>query len=269
MLLPTLDSYRLFAMAIAQPTSVLVTGAARRLGRAIALELARAGFDVAIHCHRSIDEAARTADEIRALGRRATVLVARLHVEDETRDLIPRAIDALGPLRAVVNNASLFEFDDAQRFEYATLDTHMHTNLGAPILLAHGLHAHVAQGDACVVNLLDQKLWNPNPDFLSYSCSKFALEGATRMLAMALAPRVRVVGVAPGITLVSGEQTADGFAQAHTRTPLGRSSTPEDVARTVRFAIESVAITGTTLVVDGGQHLWPSHRDVMFTTPTP
>lgn len=115
-----------------------------------------------------------------------------------------------------------------------------------------------------VVNLLDQKLFNLNPDYLSYTLSKAALHTATTMLAQALAPKVRVVGVAPGITLASGDQTPEGFAKAHGKTPLGRSSTPEDVAATVCFVADNQAITGTTILVDGGQHLIPSHRDVMF-----
>lgn len=251
---------------------MLVTGAARRLGREIALELARAGFDIAVHCHASADDAERTAAAVRALGRRAAVLPADLADEAQARALVRRAVAALGPLAAVVNNASVFRDDDARRFTYASLDAHMRTNLGAPVVLAQALHDATLEHGAgavpapCVVNLLDQKLWNPNPDFLSYTCSKFALEGATRMLALALAPKLRVVGVAPGITLPSADQSAAGFAQAHARTPLGRSSTPADVARTVRFAIESPAITGSTLIVDGGQHLWPSPRDVIFTT---
>jgi NAD(P)-dependent dehydrogenase (short-subunit alcohol dehydrogenase family) len=137
------------------------------------------------------------------------------------------------------------------------------------VLLAQALHAHLDSGGetGCIVNLLDQKLWNPNPDYLSYTLSKAALEAATTLLAQALAPQVRVVGVAPGVTLVSGTSMDDaGFEQAHRMTPLGRSSTPEDIARTVRFAIESRAITGTTILVDGGQHLLPQPRDVAFLT---
>ena len=252
-------------MASNLQASVLVTGAAKRLGREIALDLARAGYDIGVHCHRSVDEAQATAEAVRALGRRAVVLPADLNDEAQTRALVRRAVAALGTLRALVNNASLFEFDDVQTFSYAGLDAHMHANLGAPLLLAQALHAATPDGaQACVVNLLDQKLWNPNPDFLSYSCSKFALEGATRMLALAYAPRLRVVGVAPGITLPSGGQDAVGFAAAHVRTPLGRSSQPEQIAHAVRFAIENEALTGSTLLVDGGQHLWPSQRDVMF-----
>lgn len=248
-------------------STVLVTGAARRLGREIALELARAGHDIGVHCHRSTDEAQATAEAVRALGRRAIVLPADLNDEHAARALVRRCVAALGGLRAVVNNASLFAYDDARQFSYAALDAHMRTNLAAPIVLAQALAEATPDGtQACVVNLLDQKLWNPNPDFLSYSCSKFALEGATRMLALALAPRVRVVGVAPGITLPSADQSEAGFAAAHARTPLGRASLPTDVARAVRFVLDNEAITGSTLMIDGGQHLWPSARDVMFTT---
>jgi len=170
-----------------------------------------------------------------------------------------------GAISCVVNNASLFEHDVAADFSMAQLDAHMHANLAAPILLAQALYNITPEGSqAVVVNLLDQKLFNLNPDFLSYTLSKAALHSATTMLAQALAPRVRVVGVAPGITLVSGDQTAAGFAKAHAATPLGRSSTPDDIAAAVCFVAESSAITGTTLVVDGGQHLIPLARDVMF-----
>ncbi len=141
----------------------------------------------------------------------------------------------------------------------------MHANLAAPLLLAQALHAATPAGSqSVVINLLDQKLYNPNPDFLSYTLSKAALLSATTLLAQALAPLVRVVGVAPGITLMSGEQTAGEFEQAHRVTPLGKSSTPEDVAATVCFVASASAITGTTILVDGGQHLIPLQRDVMF-----
>jgi NAD(P)-dependent dehydrogenase (short-subunit alcohol dehydrogenase family) len=143
----------------------------------------------------------------------------------------------------------------------------MRTNVAAPVLLAQALHASLAADDrGVVINLLDQKLWNPNPDFLSYTLSKAALREATVLLAQALAPRVRVVGIAPGITLPSGTQSEAAFAAAHTGTPLGRSSRPEDVASAVAFVARAQAITGTTLLVDGGQHLVGSPRDVMFLT---
>ncbi|MGB7481184.1 MAG: SDR family oxidoreductase, partial [Burkholderiaceae bacterium] len=185
--------------------------------------------------------------------------------EAAVRQLLPRAAAELGPISCVVNNASLFDYDDAAGFTQARLDAHMHTNLAAPLLLAQALYAATPEGgQGVVVNLLDQKLFNPNPDFLSYTLSKAALHTATTLLAQALAPKVRVVGVAPGISLVSGEQTEAGFAAAHRVTPLGKSSTPDDVAAAVCFVAEAPAITGSTLVVDGGQHLVPLARDVMF-----
>ncbi len=245
---------------------VLVTGAARRVGRAIALELARHGSDIALHCHHVTDEAEATAAELRALGARCALLPAELGDEAQARALVPQAVERLGALDAVVNNASLFEHDDVQGFGYAAMERHWRANTGGPIVLAQALHAHLAARDArgCVVNLLDQKLWNPNPDHLSYTLSKAALESATTLLAMALAPRLRVAGVAPGVTLPSGPMSDAEFARAHRMTPLERSSTPEDIAQAVRFVLDAPAVTGTTILVDGGQHLAAQPRDVFF-----
>ncbi|MDB5907760.1 MAG: short chain dehydrogenase [Massilia sp.] len=247
--------------------AALVTGAGRRIGRAIALGLAQAGWDVAIHFRSSRAEAEETAAQVRALGRRAALLECDLADEGAVRGLLARAIDALGPIGCVVNNASLFEYDSAADFSPALLATHMQANVGAPILLAQALHAATPAGaQSVVINLLDQKLANLNPDYLSYTLSKAALQAATTMLAQALAPSVRVAGVAPGITMVSGDQSEAGFARAHQSTPLGRSSTPQDVADAVCYLAEARAVTGTTLLVDGGQHLVPLPRDVMFLT---
>jgi NAD(P)-dependent dehydrogenase (short-subunit alcohol dehydrogenase family) len=243
----------------------LVTGAARCIGRTIALALAQRGWDVAVHYGNSAADAQATIREIEGLGRRAVALQADLADESAVKALLPAVTKALGRVSCVVNNASLFEHDSASDFSPAALDRHMHVNLAAPLLLAQALHAATPAGaQSVVVNLLDQKLYNLNPDFLSYTLSKATLQTATTMLAQALAPTVRVVGVAPGITLVSGDQTEEGFAKAHKITPLGSSSTPDDVAAAVCFVADSPAITGTTLLVDGGQHLIPLQRDVMF-----
>lgn len=243
----------------------LVTGAGRRLGREIALGLARAGWDIAVHYRNSHDEARDVAREIAALGRRAVTLQCELADEEAVRGLLPQAIAALERVDCVVNNASLFDYDSDLNFSQARLDAHMHANVAAPILLARALYDATPEGgQAVVINLLDQKLYNLNPDFLSYTLSKAALEAANTMLAQSLAPKVRVVGVAPGITMVSGDQSEEGFEKAHTQTPLGRSSTPEDIAAAVVYAAGARAMTGTTLLVDGGQHLLPSLRDVMF-----
>jgi NAD(P)-dependent dehydrogenase (short-subunit alcohol dehydrogenase family) len=249
---------------------VLVTGAAKRVGRAIALDLAAHGFDVAVHCRASRDEAEATAADARAAGARAQVFAADLADEAACRALVPQVARVMGRLDAVVNNASHFAYDNAESFTYAAMDAHWRANTAPAVVLAQALAAHLkgCSEVGCVVNLSDQKLWNPNPDYLSYTLSKAALEAATTLLAQALAPQVRVVGVAPGVTLVSGPaMDAAGFEAAHRMTPLGRSSTPEDVARTVRFVLESPAITGTTILVDGGQHLSAQPRDVAFLTP--
>ena len=248
--------------------TALVTGAAKRIGRDIALALAKRGWDVVVHYGQSAAEAHRVVQEIIALGRHAVAIECDLADDSAVKTLLARAQSkmdaACAPISCVVNNASRFEQDSASDFSQAALDAHMHPNLVAPILLAQALHAATPPGkQAVVVNLLDQKLFNPNPDFLSYTLSKAALHSATTLLAQALAPTVRVVGVAPGITLLSGAQSAEGFANAHRQTPLGCSSTPADVAAAVCFVAEAPAITGTTIVVDGGQHLIPSPRDVM------
>lgn len=246
---------------------VLVTGAARRLGRAIAIEMARAGHDVALHYRHSAADCEASAAYVRALGVRAECFQADLADEAACRALLPAVAARLGRVDAVVNNASHFEYDDAASFSFSAMETHWRANTAPAIVLAQALAKQLKgfSESGCVVNLLDQKLWNPNPDYLSYTLSKAALEAATTLLAQALAPQVRVAGVAPGVTLVSGPKLgAEGFAAAHTMTPLGRSSTSDDVARTVRFIIESPAITGTTIVVDGGQHLTAQRRDVAF-----
>lgn len=245
--------------------TALVTGAAKRIGRVLALALAQRGWDVVVHYARSADDARATVAEIEALGQRAIALPCDLNDEAAVKALVRRASALLGPVSCVVNNASLFDYDSAADFSTASLDAHMHVNLVAPVLLAQALFDATPDGaQSVVVNILDQKLFNLNPDFLSYTLSKAALHSATTMLAQALAPKVRMVGIAPGITLVSGEQSEAEFARAHKVTPLGRSSTPDDIAAAVCFVVESPAMTGTTLVVDGGQHLIPLQRDVMF-----
>ena len=247
------------------PRTVLVTGAAKRLGRAIALDLAAHGWQVAVHYRGSEADAIETAAACARLSGTSGHFDADFQDEAAVRALLPRVIAQFGTVDAVVNSASLFEHDTAADFGYAAMERHLRSNTGAPIVLAQALHQHIAQrGDGAqgaVVNLLDQKLWNMNPDFVSYTLSKAALEAANTMLAQTLAPRLRVVGVAPGLTLTSDYLTGDKFEAMHRLSPLGRSSTPEDVAATVRFALENRSITGTTLLVDGGQHLMRFDRD--------
>lgn len=235
----------------------------------MALALARAGWQVAVHYRDSQDDAMQTVAECANLSGDSAAFDADFFDEESVRSLVPRVVERFGRLDAVVNNASLFEHDDAQSFSYVALEAHLRSNTGAPILLSQALHAHVqervAAGDesaqGAVVNVLDQKLWNQNPDFLSYTLSKAALEAANTILALALAPRVRVVGVAPGLTLTSHMLSQEKFETLHAMSPLGRSSSPEDIASAVCFALENRAMTGTTLLVDGGQHLQRFERD--------
>jgi NAD(P)-dependent dehydrogenase (short-subunit alcohol dehydrogenase family) len=252
-----------------RPRTVLVTGSAKRLGREIALALAAAGWRVAVHYRGSADEAGQTVADARKLaGNDASVESFQADLDDEAqaRALVPQVAAHFGTLDAVVNNASVFEHDSFQSFGYDMLAAHLRANAGAPILLAQALHQHVSNrageaASAVVVNMLDQKLWNQNPDFVSYTLSKAALEAANTMLAIALAPQVRVVGVAPGLTITSHLLSEEKFEELHRLSPLGRSSTVQDVVGAVKFALENASITGTTLLVDGGQHLMKFDRD--------
>lgn len=253
--------------------TVLVTGAGKRLGREIALHLAQHGWQVAVHYRQSKEDAIQTVADCTNQNCIAAAFDADFSDETAVRGLVPRVVAHFGRLDAVVNSASTFEHDDAASFSYASLARHLMGNTAAPILLAQALHSHVQEREAqsvtkvangangVVVNLLDQKLWNPNPDFLSYTLSKAALESANTLLAQALAPALRVVGVAPGLTITSHMLSDDQFQGLHKLSPLGRSSTPQDVVATVRFALENQSITGTTLLVDGGQHLMRFERD--------
>ena len=242
---------------------VLVTGAAKRLGREIALKLASHGWRVAVHYRDSVEDATKTVADCAQSTPGSAAFSCNLSNETAVRKLVPTVIEHLGRIDAVVNSASTFEHDDAPSFSFTSMEKHLRSNVGAAILLAQALHTHLTARAApgAVVNLLDQKLWNQNPDFMSYTLSKAALEAANTMLAMALAPLVRVVGVAPGLTLTSHMLGDDKFAALHKLSPLGRSSTPEDVAATVLFALQNQSITGTTLLVDGGQHLMRFERD--------
>ncbi|MBA3478341.1 MAG: SDR family oxidoreductase [Lautropia sp.] len=281
--------------ATARRGVALVTGAARRLGRAIALALARDGWDIGVHYATSEAAAHATADEIRALGRQAVCLKAQLEDQQAASGLVRQLSTQLGPVRGLVNNASRFIHDDIDSIDAASLTAHLLPNLIAPLLLSQSLfralrEANTAGGDTLgentvggdtgggdaaggsstggarmegvIVNLLDQKLYNLNPDFLSYTVAKAGLAAATTMLAQALAPQVRVIGVAPGLTFPSYLQDDQAFEQAQARfSPLGRSSTPEDVAAAVVFAMQNRSLTGTVIQVDGGQHLQRLPRD--------
>ncbi len=241
-------------MTESRPGAALVTGGARRIGRAIVLALAARGHDVAIHHRDSAEDAASLAEEVRALGRRAAVLSADLTDETETRALVPEAVEALGPLSILINNASVFEDDRVGGLSRETWDLHIETNLRAPIVLAEAF-AEQAPEVACIVNLLDQRVLKPDPRFFSYALSRNGLWWATRTLAQALAPRIRVNGVGPGPTLASIHQSEAQFAAEQAAMPLGHGPSPEDIAGAVVYLVDARSVTGQMIAVDGGQHL--------------
>lgn len=238
------------------PKAALVTGGARRIGRAIVEGLAARGFAIAIHYHRSADEAAALADAIQAEGGRAIALKADLSIEQEVSALIPLAAQALGPIGLLVNNASLFDYDAALTVTRASWDNHLEANLRAPFVLTQTFARLLpADADGVVVNLIDQRVWNLTPHFLSYTLSKAGLWTLTQTLALALAPRIRVNAVGPGPTLPSARQTPAQFAAQCARTPLKHGASAEEVACAVRFILDAPSMTGQMIVLDGGQHL--------------
>ncbi len=238
------------------PRTALVTGGGRRLGRAISLALAGAGFRVGIHCHASRDEAAQLADEITAGGGAATVLPADLADEAATAGLIERATAALGPIGVLVNNASVFERDEWDDATRASWDRHLEPNLRAPFVLTQALgRALPAEAEGAVINLLDQRVWSLTPHFVSYTVSKAALWALTQQMALALAPRIRVNAIGPGPALPSARQSAEQFARQAASVPLRHGTSPEEVGRAVLALLALPSVTGQMLALDGGQHL--------------
>jgi NAD(P)-dependent dehydrogenase (short-subunit alcohol dehydrogenase family) len=242
------------------PKAALVTGGARRIGRVIVETLAERGFAVAIHHHRSADEAAALAAAIEAKGGRAVTLGADLAKEAEVVALMADAEDTLGPLGLLVNNASTFEYDSALGATRASWDAHLETNLRAPFVLTQAFaRALPADAEGLIVNILDQRVWNLTPHFVSYTVSKAALWTLTRSLALALAPRIRVNAIGPGPTLANVRQTPEQFAEQCARLPLQRGATPREIARAVCHMLELPSMTGQMIALDGGQHLaWSS-----------
>jgi NAD(P)-dependent dehydrogenase (short-subunit alcohol dehydrogenase family) len=235
---------------------VLITGAAKRLGRAIALKLAGAGYDVAIHYRSSKADADSLAAEVKALGRRAALVDGELSKEIEVATIVPRAAAALGPLTALVNSASVFEDDRIETVTRASWDRHIDTNLRAPLVLSQAFAKQLpAEARGGIVNIVDQQVLNLTPQFLSYTVSKAGLWTLTQTLAQALAPRIRVNAVAPGPSLKAERQSQANF-DAHVKaTLLQRPSEPEDIAGAVHYLMSAPAVTGQMIVVDSGQHL--------------
>ena len=258
-------------MTESRPGNALVTGASRRIGRAIALALAQAGWGVAVHYGRSAEAAAETVAEIEALGGRAQAFAAELGDAAATAALVPRVGAALGSLTCLVNNAAAFVADDLGTLTHAGWQRHVDVNLRAPLLLSQAFAARLpagAQGN--IVNLIDERVWNPTPYFLSYTVSKAGLWMLTRTLALALAPHIRVNAIGPGHTLPAPGQTEAQFARQCARVPLGRGTTPEEITHALAFILGAPAMTGQMVVLDGGQHLaWAQPGDGPPASPRP
>ncbi len=243
----------------------LVTGAGMRIGRAFAMALAADGFFVFVHHNRSAAAARETVAAIVAAGGKAKAVKADLLSAKQAESLIGRCQAKGVQLTCLVNNASLFELDRAPMATAAGFDRHMAVNLRAPLLLSQALARQLPDEESgLIVNVLDQKLFNLNPDFLSYTLSKIGLQGLTSLLAQSLAPRLRVAGIAPGLTLRSGGQTDARFAEQHRENPLGVGVTAEDLVRALRFVLATPSYTGDVLIVDSGEHLTGRPRDIAF-----
>jgi NAD(P)-dependent dehydrogenase (short-subunit alcohol dehydrogenase family) len=247
------------------PRAALVTGGAKRLGRAIALGLADAGLAVAIHCNTSVDEAAGTAEDVRARGRKAVVLTADLASEADVQRLVPDAVAALGPLGVLVNNASTFRRDDWHDATRASWDAHLEPNLRAPfVLMQNFARALPDAAEGVVINMLDERVWSLTGLFVSYTVAKAGLWALTQTMALALAPRIRVNGIGPGPALPSWRQTPKQFARQASTVPLGHGTTPDEIARLAVMLLALPSVTGQMIAPDGGQHLqwWPQRADV-------
>ena len=238
------------------PRTAIVTGGAKRIGAEIARALAADGWHVLIHHNRSTEAAAALADEIGG-----STVQAEL-ADPGAAEAIMAALDGLPPARLLVNNASRFVLDSASDFTVAGWDAHLDINLRAPALLAQAFAARAGQG--VIVNLLDAKLASPNPDFFTYTISKMGLAGLTELTARAFAPAIRVCGIAPSVTMVSGPQSRDNFEAVHALNALGRGVDVSDIVAALRFLIATPTITGHTIVLDGGQRFLALPRDVQF-----
>lgn len=254
--------------------TALVTGGAKRLGRAMALTLAEAGHDVAIHYAGSANEAEATAEDIRALGRRAVTLQADLLNEDQAQALLPRAVEALAqPVTVLVNNASVFEYDNIQSMTRTSWDRHIESNLRAPVVLTQALAAQMPpaepdengepQARGLVVNMVDQRVQKLTPEFMSYTIAKMGLWAFTRTAAQALAPHVRVNAIGPGPTVQGTRQSDSHFARQRKATVLGRGSDEEGIVQALNYFLNARAVTGQLICVDGGQHLAWQTPDIL------
>ena len=239
----------------------LVTGAGTRIGRALALDLAAHGWAVAVHHRRSGDAAAEVVDRIVAGGGHAVALAADLAVEDEAAGLVDAAAAAAaGAVTCLVNNAAAFEYDSVETATRRSWDLHLDTNLRAPFVLSQAFARALPEGlSGTIVNMIDQRVWNLSPHFVSYTLSKAGLWTLTRTLALALAPRIRVNAIGPGPVLASARQSAESFAAQVARTPLRRQVGLDEICAALRFVVDAPSLTGQMIALDGGQHLGWQH----------
>ena len=249
------------------PKAALVTGAARRIGRALALALAEAGYAVAVHHHASSAAAEALVTEIGESGGQAIVLAADLSDETAARKLLLAATEALGPIGVLINNASIFENDTVATATRESWDAHLAVNLRAPFVLIQDFAARLpADSGGVVINLLDERVWNLTPYFVSYTISKTGLWTLTRTMALALAPRIRVNAIGPGPTLPNMRQTTEQVLSRCSNMPLRRGTSPREIAAAMRFVLEAPAMTGQMIALDGGEHLgWaqPEHSPIV------
>ena len=247
--------------------NMLITGAAQRIGAALAEEMAAEGWHVCIHYNASQAQAEKVADAIISKGGKASIFHANLAAAEGPENLIIQCQDEIGPLSCLINNASIFEYDDVDSLNGEMLDLHHAVNVRAPLLLSQAFSKRIPKNVTCnIVNILDNKVMAPNPDYMSYTLSKFALKGATEILAMAMAPQIRVNGIAPGITLLSGKQSKFRFNKAHKTNPLKQGCTPGQIAAALKLILDCPSMTGEIIVLDGGQKLQHLPRDIAFLT---
>jgi len=241
----------------------LITGGAKRIGAEICRALASDGHSVIIHYRNSVEAATELSEELNKVSKSA-IIRADLEKIDDVKSLLLKAVKFCGPIDILINNASMFEYDNIESINSDLFNRSIATNTLAPILLIQAFAEQSLEAQGCIINLLDQKLENPNQDYLSYTASKTALAGLVEPLAIGLAPAIRVNGIAPGLTLPSPHASVSEFEKLHDKTPLGRGATPRDISEAVVFLIGAQSVTGQVLFVDGGERLQPRDTDVLY-----